>query len=92
LGSILCISSNQIRLRSGIPKRFSVNTGRDEPLDQESGCCSHNKRSSPNVLYIYYAYRWNVYIWRVREAAFYFPSTTEKKEWHDILENAIKGF
>lgn len=51
---------------------------------------NHNN-VEPNVLFLYYAFRQNVYLWRVREAILFFTTSAEKKIWHDILKNELKG-
>ena len=39
----------------------------------------------------YYAFRSNVFTWRVREAAINFTTTSEKKQWAEMLEGALRG-
>ena len=83
---VLCVRSTRIPLRCGLPKTYPEN---EQQEGQEGGCCLCTERSLPNVLYVYYAYRWNVFAWRLREAALYFTSTTEKKQWAELLQNAV---
>uniref|UniRef100_A0A915EK75 DAGKc domain-containing protein n=1 Tax=Ditylenchus dipsaci TaxID=166011 RepID=A0A915EK75_9BILA len=77
LNDVLSVRSTRVKLNSdGLPKTISVEGG--------------VKEAAPNALYIYYTYRRNVYHWRVREAALFFTTTTEKKHWSDLLSAALR--
>ena len=72
-----------------MPKKLPE-IGADQP-DLVNTCW--NKTSfRHNVLYIYYAFRWNVFTWRLKEAALFFESVNDKKEWEKLLNDARNGF
>ncbi|KAI6232945.1 Ceramide kinase [Aphelenchoides fujianensis] len=71
---ILSLRSQQVKLYGGLPKRV------------EDDAPNHD---TPNVLYLYYAVRPNVYVWRVREAAVVFTTTTDKIHWEAKLQEAL---
>ncbi|KAI1709077.1 diacylglycerol kinase catalytic domain-containing protein [Ditylenchus destructor] len=76
LNEVLSVRSTRVKLtRDGLP------------LNVSSG---ENKNVPPNALYIYYTFRRNVYIWRVREASVFFTTTTEKKQWSEMLNKTLK--
>lgn len=79
LNEVLSIRSKKIKLSSGLVNNAEV--PEDEP-----------NKDIPNVLYVYYGYKQNIYIWRVRKAALYFSTTSEKKQWEGILKTAMKGW
>ncbi|KAL7077402.1 hypothetical protein ACQ4LE_003244 [Meloidogyne hapla] len=85
LESVLCIRSNRIRLRCGMPKKLPEISA-DQP-DLVNTCWNKNTIRH-NVLYIYYAFRWNVFTWRLKEAALFFESVNDKKEWEKLLNDA----
>uniref|UniRef100_A0A915N6N7 DAGKc domain-containing protein n=1 Tax=Meloidogyne javanica TaxID=6303 RepID=A0A915N6N7_MELJA len=87
LESVLCIRSNRIRLRCGMPKKLPE-IGADQP-DLVNTCW--NKTSfRHNVLYIYYAFRWNVFTWRLKEAALFFESVEPFFKLANITYELIK--
>jgi hypothetical protein len=77
INEILSIRSTKIKLNNGL---VNVEVPEDEP-----------NKDFPNVLYVYYGYKQNIYIWRVRKAALYFSTTSEKKEWEARLKSAMRG-
>lgn len=77
INEILSIRSTKIKLSSGL---VDVAVPEDEP-----------NKDIPNVLYVYYGYKQNIYIWRVRKAALYFSTTNEKKQWEALLKEAMSG-
>lgn len=92
---MMAIRSNRIKLSCGVPKEdvIAENFGENsENIENERARDAGNgNKQPPNVLYLYYAYRWNVYAWRLRECAFYFQSTTEKKHWAQLLGSTLAG-
>lgn len=83
LNEVLTVRSSKIKLRSGLPKGNVVAPSAEQ---------LSNKNSPPNAIFLYYAFRRNIYLWRVREAILYFTTTTEKKQWLEALSGALKGF
>ncbi|KAH7727698.1 Ceramide kinase [Aphelenchoides avenae] len=79
LEEVISVRSDRVKLRGQLPtKNFQeklTRTGTPSP---------------PNAIFIYYAYRRNVYVWRVREAAVYFTSTAEKKQWEELLQKTLQ--
>ncbi|KAI6192748.1 Ceramide kinase [Aphelenchoides besseyi] len=75
MDEIVTIRSSQVKLYGGLPKTVA-----DDEVNTET----------PNILYIYYCRRSNVYIWRIREAAVLFTSTLEKKQWESKLQEAMQ--
>ena len=76
LKEVLSIGSSNVKLSSALPY----------PLTDSSNV----KEGDPNVLYVYYTFRQNVYNWRVRQAVIVFSTTTEKKLWLGLLQTALK--
>jgi hypothetical protein len=74
INEFLSIRSKKIKLSGGLVESVPE----DEP-----------NHDTPNILYIYYAYKHNIYYWRVRKATLSFSTTTEKKEWEVLLKQAI---
>ena len=73
---ILSIRNTRVKLGGGLPKAAPPP---DEP-----------NPDAPNALYIYYAIRRNIYIWRVREAVVLFTTTHDKKHWEELLKNTLQ--
>uniref|UniRef100_A0A1I7SAB0 DAGKc domain-containing protein n=1 Tax=Bursaphelenchus xylophilus TaxID=6326 RepID=A0A1I7SAB0_BURXY len=71
---ILSIRQTPVKIYGGLPKKIYP----DE----------HNKKH-PNALYIYYTYRQNIYLWRIREAAIFFLTTREKEQWEALLKKPL---
>lgn len=59
---------------------------------QNSSVTTADEKRRPNYLFIYCAYRWNVYAWRLREYAIAFESTSEKKQWAELLGEALSSW
>lgn len=72
----MSIRSKKIKLKGGLVQSVED----DEP--------NHDK---PNLLYLYYAYKHNIYYLRVRKAGLYFATTKEKQEWESMLRTAVSG-
>lgn len=74
---VLSIRSKKIKLHGGLIDPVIVE---DEP-----------NHDTPNLLYLYYSYRHNIYYWRVRKAALYFSTTAEKKQWEELLKTLVSN-
>jgi hypothetical protein len=76
LNEVLSVRSQKVKLNGGL-----VNSVPDDEPNSEV----------PNRLYLYYAYKRNIYYWRVRKASIFFTTTSDKKAWESLLKNAISG-
>jgi ceramide kinase len=72
-------SERRVRLSSKLPTKRSTR------------CVQSNETVSENVLLIYYVFRRNIYLWRVREAYIYFNTSSERKQWEQILKESLIG-
>uniref|UniRef100_A0A914QD89 DAGKc domain-containing protein n=2 Tax=Panagrolaimus davidi TaxID=227884 RepID=A0A914QD89_9BILA len=77
---IVAIRNSRVKLgRNGLPR---VPPPEDTIADKKH----------PNAIFIYYAVRKNVYIWRIREAVILFTTTHDKKQWIDLLQTALREY
>ena len=100
LEEILCVRNTRVRLYgeydsmsrllfkatyARLPERLAGGAPKENVADDEPNA------DRPNVLYLYYAHKRNVFIWRAREAELIFLSTADKKKWESTLHTAVAG-
>lgn len=74
---ILSIRNSPVKLSRSLPKTIPTEVSNPE---------------TPNALYVYYAIKRNVYVWRIREAVIFFTTTHDKKQWAEVLQKTWKNF
>lgn len=77
---IVAIRNSRVKLSGGLPKV--------PPPDDTTEV----DKKYPNAIFIYYAVRKNVYVWRIREAVILFTTTYDKKQWIEVLQTTLKEY